>query len=454
MIFSDLKQNVIADLLENDSVISSRELSINPGYSFVDFDHQSEKLGNQIYTLRIKVPNDQDLTEDIRQLPVNIYQPNTALIIGEHINSALKDLLLDVGFEYEYRTPEQIDMNHDLENYSFVLIDNVKSERLSPKFQQELEQYIFNGGGLGMLGGLSSFGLGGYYETPLEKALPVYMPPRSYRKSLAVVFIIDSSGSMLGETDKLINVNGMIQTVVQTPHETERPIFFAKESAKRVIKSMRGVDVGVVSFNKSASLVAPIQRVTEDNLDWFMDSVDSISAGGGTRFYPALKGAMTILSSQSYEKIEFIFLSDGAPSDWSATQSVMAELKEKNIRLSTIAFGVNADKDKLLKMAEITGGSFFESDLAPNLSKVFEEAAEKVFGPPVVMREMQVKWVPQQNFIEPKPTNLPKILGYVATSPKDRGQVILASERGDPIFSIWNYGLGSSFAWTPDLKGN
>lgn len=453
LVFSDMRQNFTVELLENDSIINSRELNIDRGYSFIDFDHKSEKLGNHIYKLRMRTRNDQKFTEDIRQLPINIYQPNTALIIGEKANSVLKDLLMDVGFTYEYRTPEQIDLKHNLENYSFILIDNVKSEKLSPKFQEKLEQYVFTGGGLGMLGGLNSFGLGGYYGTPLEQALPVYMPPRSYRKSLAVVFIIDSSGSMLGQTNKLINANGLISNVLQTPPETERPIFFAKESAKRVIKSMRGVDVGVVSFNNSASLVAPIQKVTEDNTDWFMDSVDSIFAGGGTKFYPALKGAMTILSDQSYEKIEFIFLSDGAPSDWSVTQSAMSELKEKQIRLSTIAFGVNADKSKLLKMAEYTGGNFFESDYASSLSKVFDEAAEKVFGPPVVMQEMKIKWVPQQNFIEPIPINLPNVLGYVATSPKDRGQVVLASERGDPILSVWNYGLGHSFAWTPDLTG-
>ena len=25
---------------------------------------------------------------------------------------------------------------------------------------------------------------------------------------------------------------------------------------------------------------------------------------------------------------------------------------------------------------------------------------------------------------------------------------------GDPIFAIWNFGLGHSFAWTPDLFGD
>lgn len=456
LLSSDSAQRIKVELLHNKVVIEKRDLSISAGYYFLDFDLESKELGSSNYELKMTIDQNGVPKVITRQSQVQVYQTNTCLIIAEKSAEILEKLLKDIGLEYEYLKPAEINLDYKFDDYSFVIINDVKSEKLDLKIQQNLNRYVFDGGGLGMLGGFNSFGLGGYFDTPIEKALPVYMPPRSYRKSMAVVFIIDSSGSMLGAiTQPQILVNGLLtkslQLIPELP-ESERPISLSKESVKRVIQSMRGVDVGVVSFNTLAYLAVPVQTVTEDNTKLFMEGVDSISAGGGTRFYPALRGALTILADQRYEKIEFIFLSDGAPSDWKSTQHVLKELKEKKIRLSTIAFGVNAHREKLQIMAATTGGEFFNSDDMPNLSKVFDEAVEKVFGPPVVLQETKVKWVPDQNFIKPEPAILPAVLGYVATSPKDRGQVVIASERGDPIFSIWNYGAGHSFAWTPDFS--
>ena len=57
------------------------------------------------------------------------------------------------------------------------------------------------GGGLIMLGGDQSFGLGGYYKTVLEEILPVRsdFEKEKEKPSLAMVLVIDKSGSMGGE---------------------------------------------------------------------------------------------------------------------------------------------------------------------------------------------------------------------------------------------------------------
>jgi Ca-activated chloride channel homolog len=46
----------------------------------------------------------------------------------------------------------------------------------------------------------------------------------------------------------------------------------------------------------------------------------------------------------------------------------------------------------------------------------------------------------------------PRLLGYVATKPKERAQVLLESERKDPVLARWQYGLGKTAAFTSDLK--
>ena len=48
--------------------------------------------------------------------------------------------------------------------------------------------------------------------------------------------------------------------------------------------------------------------------------------------------------------------------------------------------------------------------------------------------------------------NAPFLLGYVTTRPKPTSELILVSEKGDPILAWWRYGLGMTVAFTSDAK--
>jgi uncharacterized membrane protein len=65
-------------------------------------------------------------------------------------------------------TPEQ------WKKFDVVIIADLDQSYFSLAQQQRIEQFVSNGGGLLMLGGTSSFGPGGYENTPIEKALPVF----------------------------------------------------------------------------------------------------------------------------------------------------------------------------------------------------------------------------------------------------------------------------------------
>ena len=59
------------------------------------------------------------------------------------------------------------------------------------------------GGGLVMIGGDQAFGLGGYYKTTIEEILPVRsdFEKEKEKPSIAMVLVIDKSGSMDGPRD-------------------------------------------------------------------------------------------------------------------------------------------------------------------------------------------------------------------------------------------------------------
>src|SRR6266568_4451067 len=46
----------------------------------------------------------------------------------------------------------------------------------------------------------------------------------------------------------------------------------------------------------------------------------------------------------------------------------------------------------------------------------------------------------------------PFLLGYVTTRPKPTCELILSTEKGDPLLAWWRYGLGMSVAFTSDAK--
>src|SRR5690554_7926649 len=102
---------------------------------------------------------------------------------------------------------------------------------MSTEQMKLLDQYVKElGGGLLVAGGDASFGPGGYYGSYLEEILPVEFEPKKKREtpSLALMLVIDKSGSMAGDRIEL-----------------------AKEASKAAVKILGKNDkVGVIAFDE------------------------------------------------------------------------------------------------------------------------------------------------------------------------------------------------------------
>ena len=86
-----------------------------------------------------------------------------------------------------------------LQKYDGIVLSNVSAIQLDRSSMTLIRDYVRDhGGGLIMLGGDESFGLGGYYQTPIEEALPVTMEVKQKRgrAHLSIVLSIDRSDSM------------------------------------------------------------------------------------------------------------------------------------------------------------------------------------------------------------------------------------------------------------------
>ena len=358
------------------------------------------------------------------------------ILIIESDPKSVKDLayaLEEQDVQVDVRPPQGMpDALADLQNYELLILSNVPATALSMRQMEVARTYVQDlGGGLIMIGGDQSFGLGGYYKTVLEEILPVRsdFEKEKDKPSLAMVLVIDKSGSMGGEK-----------------------IEMAKEAARSAVALLGPSDkVGVIAFEGETYWVtSDIQPCTDKTT--VLDRIASIEAGGGTAMYPAMEEAYEALSKAVAKLKHVIILTDGisAPGDFDGITQSMAGAR---ITVSTVGVGAGTDPNLLEEIARTGGGRYYFVEDPLTIPQIFAKETvaasksainEQPFLPQVVR--------PTRALAEIDFASAPLLMGYVVTRPKATSEVILAAESGDPLLSWWRYGLGYCVAFTSDAK--
>jgi uncharacterized membrane protein len=389
------------------------------------------------YTVRIKGFNDQLLDNNAASgLVFSSGKPRVLLVesdpkLAKHIGWALEQ----EGILVDTRPPRGMpDSLADLQNYELLMLSNVPATALSQRQMEVARTYVQDlGGGLIMLGGDQSFGLGGYYKTVLEEILPVRsdFEKEKEKPSLAMVLVIDKSGSMGGVKMEL-----------------------AKDASKGAVELLGASDkIGVITFEGETYVVCEMQPAS--NKGYVLDRIASIEAGGGTVMAPAMEAALEMLRNTVAKLKHVIILTDGisAPGPFDEITQSMADAR---ITVSTVGISYNGEEvdTKLLEqIAKIGNGRYYYTDDPASIPQIF--AKETVTASKSAINEQP--FLPQ--VMRPTPVlsdidfaNAPFLLGYVTTRPKPTSELILATEKGDPLLSWWRYGLGMTAAFTSDAK--
>ncbi|MFO0949406.1 MAG: VWA domain-containing protein, partial [Planctomycetota bacterium] len=183
--------------------------------------------------------------------------------------------------------------------FDAVILANVPASRMTEAVQRAIVNNTRTlGTGLLVIGGPRSFGPGGYADSPLEEAFPVECDVESTRiePSLAMLFVIDRSGSMSGPKIQL-----------------------ALAAAKHSVEMLEPrVEAGVIAFDGEPAWVRRLLPVGDRSA--LLQRLDSIQVGGGTEMFSALKLALESLLSSKQMIRHVILLSDGQsiPGDWNS----------------------------------------------------------------------------------------------------------------------------------------
>ena len=326
----------------------------------------------------------------------------------------------------------------DLADYAGVMLVNVNARDLSPRQMAALQSYVRDlGGGLTAVGGPDSFGMGGYFDTPLEEALPVNMQIEDEERfpSVSLVLVIDRSGSMSAEEGGVTKIQ------------------LAAEGAVRALQLLNQNDeMTLITVDEAPDAI--IGPVTAANRDEAIEQMRRLGAGGGGIFvYNGLQAAAEVLDSSTNEVRHIIVLADGADAEQKeGVPELIGELTAQGVTVSMVSIGRGPDTPWLQQMAELGNGRFHVTDQAANLPQIFTQETAAIQRSYLV----EERFFPAQVSSSPILAGIretPALYGYVATSPKATALVVLETPQTDPLLAQWQYGLGRSLAWTSDATG-
>jgi Ca-activated chloride channel family protein len=414
--------------------VVSDKVKLKPGQNVFRFKQQviGERMAE--YTVRIKGFNDKLLDNNsAKGLVFSNGKPRVLLVDTDPKQAAhLRDALEIEGIKVDVRPAAGVpDSISDLQNYELLILSNVPATAMSTRQMNNIRTYVQDlGGGLIMIGGDQAFGLGGYYKTTIEEILPVRsdFEKEKEKPSLAMILVIDKSGSMGGQKMEM-----------------------AKDAAKAAVELLGPKDkVGVIAFDGDLFWIAEVQSAA--NKAQICDKISAIEAGGGTVMGPPMEAAYEALQNTPAKLKHVILLTDGVsePADFDGIAQNMAQAKQT---CSAVALGDDCDFKVLQDIARIGNGRYHHAEDPANVPQIF--AKETVTASKSAINEQPFNPIvsrPTQVLADIKFDDSPFLLGYVTTRPKPTSELILTSEKGDPLLAWWRYGLGMTVAFTSDAK--
>ena len=413
-----------------------RTLELIAGNNDISFKSVVRIAGTVTYALKLdeiaedRFPenNQYATTVDVPGRPTILYVEGDPAR-ASYLSSALSAQQFDV----DVRTPSSFPGSlKELERYDFVILSDTPAEKVSLASQDLIEQYCkVLGGGFLFAGGAAGYGLGGWYNTTIERILPVRMDTEHRREtpSLAMTLVIDRSGSMTG-----------------------LPLEMAKSAARATVDILASGDlIEVIAFDSQPTRYVKMQPAR--NRSRIANNIARIQAGGGTEIFSALDAAYQDMTVTRARKKHVILLTDGrAPT--SGIRDLVQAMIAESITVTTVGLGDEAD-DQLLRMIADVGGGRYHKVTDPNaLPRIFTRETEMIARQAAVEEWFPVSQVAPADFLRGLDINTSPLLhGYVATRMKPPpAQLILQSDKAEPILARWRVGTGWALAWTSDVK--
>ena len=447
-ILSPVAQEVNISLKRNGQIIASGKKTLQLGHNPIQLIDSLQDGGINQYELSVEAPSDRIRGNNIATFGTLVEGERKILFLNQKgIPSSLHHVLEKNNLRVDTLAASEVDLTATLlTRYQAVILQDVPSIHFNNAELKHLRYYVEKlGGGLLMTGGPSSFGMGGYLESPIEDILPVNLEIRQeHRKiGLALGMALDRSGSM---------------SVGVGPNLTKMDL--ANQGAAVALRLLSPIDSTVVfAVDTEAHVVIPLTDVV-DSAKLSQRVLGIKSTGGGIYVGEALKALYPVLKVARQNNRHIALFADANDAvDQAGVLDLIDQMREDNITLSVIALGQPGDADaSFLANAALHGGGDIYFTLNPSeLPKLF--AMDTMLATKSSFKEDPVEVISVLGLTGiggRKHSDFPNLDGYNITYFKTEAQNGLQSKRTeptDPILSYQRYGLGMTAAFMGQIDG-
>lgn len=411
----------------NDRDLDMKEIDLAEGQNVFDYSYPANLEGLVKYEVRLETAEDAFLENNSLASITEVSGNPEVLVVNSGESSPIPALLDTDNLQVTELTSAQLPSSLSaILRYDSIIFDNVSGTSVGEQQMDIIEQAVQQFGvGFMMVGGEQSFGLGGYFKTPIERLLPVEMEVKGKHElpSLGLMIVMDRSGSMMGVKMEL-----------------------AKEAAARSVELLRPDDtLGVIAFDDQPWEILPTAKVADPQKA--VDKILGITPGGGTEIYRSLQQGYMELENLELQRKHIILLTDGQSATSNDYSALIENGKDNNITLSTVSIGQDADRNLLKQLADTGSGRFYDVADATTIPAILSRET-------IMMSRTYIVDKPFYPIIYSSRWNdlfgegVPELNAYIATTAKSAASVALESEEGDPVLASWNYGLGKTIAFT------
>jgi Mg-chelatase subunit ChlD len=431
-------------------VTATQQVALAPGSTTWTFTQGDLTPGFHAISLQVTGSSETDriVENNTQALGVVVRErPKVLLVAPEGSDvSRIQSALQREGADVEAVTPDAVPATTaELAVYQAIVLDNVPAWTLGQDQQQALVANTRNGGGLIAIGGTASFGPGSYAGTTLEQALPVTVKVLDGRQrpKVALMIVMDVSGSMNYDPSS----------------SGASKIELAKQGVLSAASALTtGDQIGVIVFNDEPSWALPMTTLSgSGDQQRIAAAIDPLHANGGTEIYPALRLAYDSMRNVDADVRHIILLSDGRSQTGTkdSYERLVKDTGDDRITLSAVALGADADLPLLQTLATTGGGRYHYADKPEEIPQITFQEAQSVGSQSVIRGSFTpIQEQPSAILTGIAPSALPTVDGYDFAAARPEAQVVLASDRGDPLLTKWQLGLGRVVAFTGDDGGD
>lgn len=453
-VYADRDSDGKIELFRDGQLVTSQQRQFPSGLSRVLFRDLLEGGGLYKYEVKVTVADDPLPTNNVGAGVVRVDAGRRILVLsadGQPGN--LARTLQGGGVALDVAPSGSFPLTQDsLDKYRAVVLENVPASDFGRLKMERLAQFVEDlGGGLLVTGGERSFGMGGYFKSPLDEVLPVSMELRDeHRKTrVAIAVALDRSGSMAAP------VKG-----------GKTKMDLANLGTAECVKLLSpGDSFAVIAVDSSPHVIQPLTRVQDtESITARIRRIESM--GGGIFVYEALVAAGNELMKADQATKHIILFSDSQDSEEpGAYKALLKKYESAGITVSVIGLGSKTDVDaKLLEDIATRGNGnvMFTAD-PEELPRLFTEDTMSVARSSFIKKDPETqpsgiegRVLPDARLMgEFEPGAFPSVDGYNLSylRPGATVGVLSDDEYAAPWSAFWYRGLGRSAAITLEVDG-